>query len=215
MPSLVPGQASMHFSEVHEFVYSAAADTLAFRLTCFLHLPIGRLHTATVRWFQAPTADPVGVRVGLVPSSGSGVNAAEPSDRNVSQALRACQSVQRAMQHSSLKLLALPSNEPACWALHASSFALTSVAEDCFVVQVGSSAQVAQEAFKYVGLQAAVESFFLSEAEASVQHFNALVALLVAERGLGLPDSLARPGPMQPLCLPCMGESCETLFHSL
>ena len=71
----------MHFSEVHEFVYSAAADTLAFSLTCFLHLPVGRLHTATVRWFQAPTADPVGVRVSLVPSSTSGANAAEPSDR--------------------------------------------------------------------------------------------------------------------------------------
>lgn len=104
----------MHFSEVHEFVYSTAADTLAFSLTCFLHLPIGRLRTATVRWFQAPTADPVGVRVSLVPSSTSGANAAEPSDRNRSQALRACDSVQRAIRHSSLNLLALPSKESAC-----------------------------------------------------------------------------------------------------
>lgn len=81
-------------------------------------------------------------------------------------------------------------------------------------MQVGSSAQVAQEAFNYVGLQAAVESFFLSEAEDSIQHFNALVALLVAERGLGLPDSLARPSPMQLLCSPCIGEPCETLLHT-
>ena len=81
-------------------------------------------------------------------------------------------------------------------------------------MQVGSSAQVAQEAFKYVGLQAAVESFFLGEAEDSIQHFNALVALLVAERGLGLPDSLARPSPMRPLCLPCMGEPREALLHT-
>ncbi|KAK9845934.1 hypothetical protein WJX81_006409 [Elliptochloris bilobata] len=58
-------------------------------------------------------------------------------------------------------------------------------------VQVDTSMHVAQEGFKYMGLQTAMESLFLSEAEHGVQRFNALAALLVHERGLGLPDNLA------------------------
>ena len=55
--------------------------------------------------------------------------------------------------------------------------------------------RTSQGKFKLIGLQGPLEGFFLSEAQHSLQRFNALLALLVHERGLSLPTNLARPTP--------------------
>lgn len=59
-------------------------------------------------------------------------------------------------------------------------------------VQVDTHMRVAQERFKYAGLQGAMEGFLLGEAEHIASHYNALVMLLVHESTLGRPDCLVR-----------------------
>ena len=59
-------------------------------------------------------------------------------------------------------------------------------------VQVDTHVRVAQERFKYAGLQGAMEGFLLGEAEHIASRYNALVTLLVHERALGRPDCLVR-----------------------
>ncbi|KAK9819568.1 hypothetical protein WJX81_007717 [Elliptochloris bilobata] len=113
------GSAMMRMSDAHEATYSAPCDTLTFELASYLHLPRGRITTATVRWVQAPVA----------PDGPDGT-------------------------------------------------------------RVGSMLRTSQGAFRFLGLQGPLESFFLSEAVHSVERFNALIMLLIHERGLGTPDSL-------------------------
>lgn len=60
--------------------------------------------------------------------------------------------------------------------------------------------RTSQGKFKLLGLQGPLEGFFLSEAQHSLQRFNALLALLIHERGLSQPSNLVRttsvPGPL-------------------
>jgi hypothetical protein len=58
--------------------------------------------------------------------------------------------------------------------------------------KVHTSVRVEQRRFAYAGLQGALETYLLAETERLARHYNALVALLVAERG-HVPDCLARP----------------------
>ncbi len=55
-----------------------------------------------------------------------------------------------------------------------------------------TSLHVEQRRFAYAGLQGALETYLLAETERLAAHYNALVALLVAERG-HIPDCLACP----------------------
>lgn len=52
--------------------------------------------------------------------------------------------------------------------------------------------RTSQGKFKLLGLQGPLEGFFLSEAQHSLQRFNALLALLIHERGLSQPTNLVR-----------------------
>lgn len=58
--------------------------------------------------------------------------------------------------------------------------------------QVGTTMRTSQGKFKLLGLQGPLEGFFLSEAQHSLQRFNALLALLIHERGLSQPTNLVR-----------------------
>lgn len=58
--------------------------------------------------------------------------------------------------------------------------------------QVDTTLRVDQARFRYAGLQGAMEGFLLHEAAHIASHFNALVTLLVHERGLARPDGLVQ-----------------------
>ena len=70
------------------------------------------------------------------------------------------------------------------------------------MTQVDTTLSVDQERFKYAGLQGAMERFLLQEASHIASHFNALVTLLVHERGLARPDGLVHsPSNCLRLCV--------------
>ena len=73
------------------------------------------------------------------------------------------------------------------------------------ITQVGTTMRTSQGKFKLLGLQGPLEGFFLSEAQHSLQRFNALLALLIHERGLSQPTNLVRTTTSaQTPCQPAM-----------